>query len=210
MTDHYFTPLPQSEHKPARLAFSYRGHALVFDTDSGVFSRLQVDKGSELLLHCLPETMQGNVLDLGCGYGAIGLSVCKAYPACKVTLADVNERAVALAKANAQTNGLQVQTLVSDGFTALMDQRFDFILLNPPIRAGKQVIYGMFDQAPQQLTPEGELWMVIRKQQGAPSAMEHLQGLFKQVQAIEKKGGYWILRCRSFQDKEGRMNSHGL
>lgn len=196
MPDHYFTPLPQSEHKPARLAFSYRGHALVFDTDSGVFSRLQVDKGSELLLHTLPEALMGRVLDMGCGYGAIGLSVAKAYPGCSVTLADINERAVALAEQNAKANGLTLRTLVSDGFEALKEERFDWILLNPPIRAGKQVIYGMFADAARCLSPQGELWLVIRKQQGAPSAMEYLKGLFTQVQAVEKKGGYWILRCR--------------
>ncbi|MEA5013784.1 MAG: class I SAM-dependent methyltransferase [Candidatus Limiplasma sp.] len=196
MPDHYFTPLPQSEHKPARLAFSYRGHALVFDTDSGVFSRLQVDKGSELLLHTLPEALMGRVLDMGCGYGAIGLSVAKAYPGCSVTLADINERAVALAEQNAKANGLILRTLVSDGFEALKEERFDWILLNPPIRAGKQVIYGMFADAARCLSPRGELWLVIRKQQGAPSAMEYLKGLFAQVQAVEKKGGYWILRCR--------------
>ena len=196
MTDHYFTPLPQSEHKPARLAFSYRGHALVFDTDSGVFSRLEVDKGSQLLLATLPESMNGRVLDMGCGYGALGLSVAKACPGCRLLLADINERAVALAKANAKANGLRVQALVSDGFTALVDRRFDFILLNPPIRAGKPVIYGMFADAARCLAPQGELWLVIRKQQGAPSAMEYLRGLFSQVQDVEKKGGYWILRCR--------------
>ena len=196
MPDHYFTPLPQSEHKPARLAFSYRGHALVFDTDSGVFSRLQVDKGSELLLHTLPEALMGRVLDMGCGYGAIGLSVAKACPGCSVTLADINERAVALAEQNAKVNGLTLRTLVSDGFEALKEECFDWILLNPPIRAGKQVIYGMFADAARYLSPRGELWLVIRKQQGAPSAMEYLKGLFTQVQAVEKKGGYWILRCR--------------
>lgn len=196
MPDHYFTPLPQSQHRPARLRFAYRGHTLVFDTDSGVFSRLEVDKGSELLLTSLPETMNGRVLDMGCGYGALGLSVAKVCPDCQLTLADINERAVALARQNARTNGLTVQTLVSDSFAALQGQVFDWILLNPPIRAGKQVIYGMFAGAAACLAPQGELWLVIRKQQGAPSALEHLKTLFSQVQNLEKKSGYWILRCR--------------
>lgn len=196
MPDHYFTPLPQSQHKPARLSFSYRGHGLVFDTDSGVFSRLQVDRGSALLLEALPQALEGRVLDMGCGYGAMGLSVAKACPACSLTLADINERAVALARQNAAANGVHVTALVSDGFTALQGQLFDSILLNPPIRAGKQVIYRLFAEAARCLAPGGALWLVIRKQQGAPSALEHLRSLFAQVQPVEKKSGYWILRCR--------------
>lgn len=195
MPDHYYTPLPQSAHKPARITFPYRGHTLVFDTDSGVFSRLEIDKGTEWLLKALPDPMQGRVLDMGCGYGAIGLSVGKAYPACTLTLADVNERATALAAANASQNNVPVTVMVSDGFAALDGAVFDFILQNPPIRAGKQVIYQMFADASHCLASGGQLWLVIRKQQGAPSAMAYLSTLFSSVQAVDKKGGYWILRC---------------
>ncbi len=195
MSDHYYTSLPQSEHRPARFSFSYRGHTLVFDTDSGVFSRLGIDKGTELLLDSLPESLQGAVLDMGCGYGVIGCAVAKAFPACRLTLADINQRAVALADANAKQNGLQLKTLVSDGFAALQGERFDWILQNPPIRAGKQMIYAMFADAAKALLPTGALWLVIRKQQGAPSAIRYLEQLFAQVDIPEKKAGYWILRC---------------
>ena len=202
MPDHYFTPLPQSEHQPARFSFPYRGQTLIFNTDSGVFSRLGVDKGSRHLLSALPEAMAGTVLDMGCGYGAIGLSLAKVYPGCSVTLADVNRRAVHLAAANAQGNGVSVRTLESDGFAALHGERFDFILLNPPIRAGKKVIYRMFADAARCLYAGGQFWLVIRKRQGALSAVACLQAHFNQVEAADKSGGYWVLRCDTPRTKE--------
>ncbi len=197
MPDHYYTPLPQSDHKPARVEHSYRGHRLAFDTDSGVFSRLEIDKGTELLLNALPDGLEGTLLDMGCGYGALGCALGKAYPQCRVTMADVNQRAVDLAAGNARQNGVVAETLQSDGYELLAGRRFDWIVQNPPIRAGKQVIYAMFADGAKALPPEGQLWLVIRKQQGAPSAMTYLRTLFGQVEAVEKKAGYWILRCAS-------------
>ena len=198
MPDHYYSPVPQSAHKPAGIDFSYRGQSLRFHTDSGVFSRLEIDKGTELLLHTLPQTLFGQVLDMGCGYGVIGLSVGKVYADCNVTLADVNERAVELTKKNAGENGVSAHVLQSDGYAEIpCAPAFDLILQNPPIRAGKAVIYQMFADAANRLFPSGELWLVIRKQQGAPSAVAYLQTLFASVCTVEKKKGYWILRCQS-------------
>ena len=196
MSDHYYSANPQSDHKPAQVHFSYRGHTLAFRTDSGVFSRLEIDKGTELLLQSLPEALHGAVLDMGCGYGVMGISVGKAYPDCSVTMADINSRAVELAAANAGENGVKARCLQGDGYNALPPgEEFDLILQNPPIRAGKNVIYAMFACAAQRLGPEGALWLVIRKQQGAPSAMTYLKTLFARVDAVAKKGGYWILCC---------------
>ena len=109
MTDHYFTPAPQSEHKPAQFETSYRGHTLLFETDSGVFSRLALDRGTAILLDALPEKLAGAALDMGCGYGALGVSLAKANPDCTLTMADINERAVTLAGDNAARNGIKAK-----------------------------------------------------------------------------------------------------
>ena len=178
-----------------RLQTDYRGHALVLDTDSGVFSRTEIDKGSRALLDALPERFAGDVLDMGCGYGALGICFGKASPGCRLTMADINERAVLLAKANARANGVTADVLLSDGFAALAGRRFDLIVINPPIRAGKPVIYRMFQDAATALRDTGALMLVIRKQQGAPSAVVQLRSRFGGVEVLEKKGGYWIIRC---------------
>ena len=166
-----------------------------FTTDAGVFSRGEIDFGTHVLLKSLPDDLQGRVMDVGCGWGAIGVSVGKKYPACRVTMCDVNERAVELSRENAKNNGVQCEIIQSDGFSRA-EGTFDYVLTNPPIRAGKQVIYGIFADAARHLTEQGEMYLVIRKQQGADSAVKYLITLFASVETIERSGGFHVIRCR--------------
>ena len=200
MSDHYFSASPTSEHRYAEAEYVYRGETLRFLTDAGVFSRGEVDFGTDVLLRALPQEMAGRVLDLGCGWGAVGTSVGKKYPACRIVMSDVNERALALAAKNAAANGVQAETAQSDGLERV-EGPFDYILTNPPIRAGKQVIYRLFAESAQKLSPEGSLYIVIRKQQGAESAVKYLKTIFQQVDTVDKSGGFWVIRCR-----EGKQN----
>ena len=195
MPDHYYTQTPASAHKPGQVDFLWWGEKLVFETDSGVFSRTEIDKGTEILLNALPEELSGSLLDLGCGYGVIGVTLGRRYPGLSVTMSDVNERAVELSRRNAQRSGVQAQVMQSDGYASIPFRRYDWILQNPPIRAGKSVIYAMFAEGARRLEPNGALWLVIRRQQGAESAAAYLKTLFGQVEAVTKKGGYWVLRC---------------
>ena len=193
MTDQYFAKRPSAESRPVDTEFTYRGHTLRLTTDSGVFSRGEVDEGSALLLDSLP-ALTGRVLDLGCGAGVIGVSVGKAYPV-ELVQSDVNERALALTRENLKRNGVAGTVVESDGFAAL-EGLFDTILTNPPIRAGKAVIYRLFAEARDHLKDGGALYLVIRKQQGAPSALQYLATVFPQVDVIDKSGGYWVICCR--------------
>ncbi|MBN1777673.1 MAG: methyltransferase [Clostridiales bacterium] len=195
MAEHYFTETPESAHKPLRFRADYRGHVLSFQTDSGVFSRTEIDKGSAALLAMLPDNISGNVLDMGCGYGAIGICLKKRSPGCRLTMADINERAAALARANAEINGVDAEVLQGDGFSAVANRKFDWIVCNPPIRAGKQAVYGLFDGAADALKPRGVFLLVIRKRQGAPSALVHLRELFDTVDILSRKSGFWVIRC---------------
>ena len=167
MNDHYYTREPQSESRPVSCEYEYRGIRMRFETDAGVFSRGEVDTGTRLLLEALPEQMSGDVLDLGCGWGVIGIIVSRKWPDTRVWMADVNLRALELSRKNAEANGARVTCLESDGMAGLMDRKFDAVITNPPIRAGKQVIYQMFADAAKCLKPGGALYLVIRKQQGA-------------------------------------------
>ena len=184
MNDQYYTADPQSESKPVPCAFPYRGYGLNFMTDAGVFSKGELDVGSRLLLDALP-ALSGDVLDLGCGWGAIGVAIAKANREARVVMADVNHRALDLTRSNCQRNGV----------TAVMGRRFDAVVTNPPIRAGKQVIYRMFADAAVSLNAGGALYLVIRKQQGADSCMKYLRTLFGEVEKLDKSGGFWVLKA---------------
>ena len=143
------------------------------------------------------------MLDLGCGWGPVGVALKKAQPELELTLVDVNRRALALARRNADANGVRLEVLESDGFDALAGRRFHWVVTNPPIRAGKQVIYRLFAQSAEALLPGGGLCLVIRKQQGAESCVKYLQTLFGQVETLKKSGGFWVLCARDPLKKEG-------
>ena len=201
MNDHYYSADPTSEHKYQTAEWTYRGHALRFTTDAGVFSKGEVDYGTQVLLKALPQEMNGRVLDLGCGWGAVGVSVGKAYPGCEIVMSDVNRRALELSEKNAKANGVAVQIVESDGLENVPDS-FDCIITNPPIRAGKQVIYKMFSDSADRLTEKGQLYLVIRKQQGAESALKYLKTVFNEVDTIEKSGGFWVIRSQGGKQNE--------
>lgn len=194
MNDQYYTADPSSESKPVPCAFPYRGHGMNFMTDAGVFSKGELDQGTRLLLDALP-ALSGDVLDLGCGWGAIGVSLARANPGCRVVMADVNRRALQLSRDNLERNHTTAEVIESDGMANLMDRSFDAVVTNPPIRAGKQVIYKMFADAATHLNEDGALYLVIRKQQGAESCVKYLKTLFGQVEKLDKSGGFWVLKA---------------
>jgi 16S rRNA (guanine1207-N2)-methyltransferase len=142
-------------------------------------------------------SVNGNILDIGCGYGPIGLSIAKDCPERLVHMVDVNLRAIQLAKENASNNGVaNVQIYESDRLLNVKGNMFAVILTNPPIRAGKKVVHDIFEQSFNHLLPGGELWVVIQKKQGAPSAIEKLSEIFQSVETVEKKKGYFILKAK--------------
>ena len=197
MSEHYYSNKPQTESKPRQWKFTLRGHTFTFETDAGVFSKSEVDFGSRVLIDTfeMPE-VEGDVLDVGCGYGPIGLSIAKANPERFVHMMDINTRAIALAEKNAQVNGIQnVRIFESDGLASVGDVKAAAILTNPPIRAGKETIFRFYDESYEKLMEGGELWIVIQKKQGAPSTVSHLEELFSEVDVVEKKKGYWIIRA---------------
>ena len=194
MADHYYTPLPESEHNTRLVQVNILGRSLTFETDAGVFSRDGLDMGTRILLEALPE-LHGRILDLGCGWGPVGAALGKRYPDAQLVLTDVNSRAAELAARNLAANGVTNATVVQgDGFAAV-EGEFDAIVLNPPIRTGKAVIYAMFADAAAHLSPGGALYIVIRKQQGAESAQKYLSTIYGDVERIAREKGYWVLRC---------------
>ena len=194
MTEHYYSENPGVAHDEREVIFEVLDQRMRCTTDAGVFSRDGLDMGTRVLLEALPE-LDGRILDLGCGWGPVGVALGKKYSDAQLVLTDVNSRATDLAARNLAANGVINATVVQgDGFTAV-EGAFDAIVLNPPIRTGKAVIYAMFADVAAHLKPDGALFIVIRKQQGAESAQKYLRSIYGDVERIAREKGYWVLRC---------------
>ncbi|HOJ78174.1 MAG TPA: class I SAM-dependent methyltransferase [Bacillota bacterium] len=195
MAEHYYSSTPTSAHNFKEIQTILRGVELTFKTDAGVFSKSRIDTGTKLLIESIKIDPQWQlVFDLGCGYGPIGLTLAKVLPGATVYMSDVNERAVELAKENAQRNGIKNVVIKSgEGYSAVAGISFDFIVTNPPIRAGKQVIYPMVDYAYQFLKPNGWFSAVIATKQGAKSFERKLAEVFGNVLEWEKGSGFRVV-----------------
>jgi 16S rRNA (guanine1207-N2)-methyltransferase len=166
-----------------------------FKTDIGVFSKDFLDYASKLLLENMDFEMPGGeaVLDVGCGYGPIGIYA-KKVTNNPVVMLDVNPRALALSSQNLVLNGLDAEVLESDCLDNVLDKKFGLIICNPPIHAGKNVVYKIFEQAYEVLNKNGSFWIVIQQKHGAPSAIKKLESVFEKVEITYKKKGFYIIK----------------
>lgn len=192
MTKMYYAENPDSAHDIHELKVTLLGQSFTFLTDSGVFSKKMVDYGSQVLLNTLDFEKGKTLLDLGCGYGPLGISLAKVQGV-KPTMVDVNNRAIDLAKQNAQKNGVEADIFQSDIYEKV-NGTFDYIISNPPIRAGKQVVHTIISESINYLKVGGNLTIVIQKKQGAPSAKAKMEVVFGNVEILKRDKGYYILR----------------
>lgn len=164
-----------------------------FITDNGVFSKKGLDFGTRTLLESLDlSKINGNVLDMGCGYGSIGIYVASNTDA-NVHMIDVNRRSLDLSRKNAELNKVFVNIYESNSYENVTE-KFDFIISNPPIRVGKSILYGILFDAKKYLKSGGELWIVIHKDQGAKTVMKDLEKEYT-VSLVTKNKGFYIIRC---------------
>jgi len=198
LSEHYYSRTQKVESDPKFWDYTLKNNSFRFKTDNGVFSKREVDFGSRLLIESFEmPNADGLLLDVGCGYGPIGLSLAKYYHERMIHMVDVNERAIELAKENAELNRIQNVTIYeSDRLLNVKENTFAAILTNPPIRAGKKTVHDIFEQSFDHLVSQGELWVVIQKKQGAPSAIEKLNNLFNHVETIDKSKGYFVIRAQ--------------
>ena len=162
-----------------------------FWTDNGVFSKKGLDFGTRTLLENLAD-IKGRVLDIGCGYGPIGIYISKKYKA-EVDMTDINYRSLNLVMANAKLNNVKINVFYSDLYDNICE-KYDFIVTNPPIRVGKKTLYKMLFEAKKHLNKDGELWLVINKDQGAKSVLKDLNKEYKATVVCKNKG-FFIIRA---------------
>ena len=192
MSKMYYAENPDAAHDIHELRVDLLGEKMTFLTDAGVFSKKMVDFGSQLLLKCLEVNQGETVLDVGCGYGPLGLSLAKAYGV-QATMVDINNRALDLARQNAERNKVAA-TIFQSNIYEQVKGKFDHVISNPPIRAGKQVVHEIIEESKDFLETGGDLTIVIQKKQGAPSAKSKMEEVFGNCEILKKDKGYYILR----------------
>lgn len=195
--EHYFSPDPQSPLRTQVRTLNLRGQEITLETASGTFSPGGLDAGTEVLLKYAPATPQtGTFLDIGCGWGPLTIALALEAPEASVWGVDVNDRALQVARDNAENRGLSNVTVTQpDGIPE--DLGFDLIWSNPPIRVGKQALHEILALWLPRLRPGGEAYLVVAKKLGADSLLEWLNsGGIPQIRAerVETSRGYRILR----------------
>jgi len=190
---HYYSKKPRKSTKRFSMSLDIKGRHITLASCGGVFSKSKVDLGTIVLLEALSLPKQGDVLDMGCGCGVIGISLAVMRPSIDVTMVDVNPIAVKLAKENIESNGIEnAAAFQSDIYCALAGRTFDVIVSNPPLAAGYKVIYPMIEGALDHLKEGGSLQIVLRK--GVNAIPKKMGDIFGNVELISRKSGYKVFR----------------
>lgn len=192
---HYFTNEENLKSDIKKVNVVIHNISYYFYTDNGVFSKGELDFGTELLLKTFEYTypQDKNVLDIGCGCGPIGIYLSKL--GFLVDMCDINERAISLSRKSLDEQKLNANTFISDAYSTV-NKKYDYILSNPPIRVGKQKLYEIVMNAKDYLNENGEVWLVVRKDKGADSLVRDMKKVYNEVEVVEKKKGFYIIKAR--------------
>ncbi len=191
MSEHYFTEKPTSKLRLRKISVFVRGINLNLNTAAGVFSPDYLDNGTKLLIESAIIKNSWKVLDLGCGYGVVGIAIKRLFPSVNITMSDINERALKLAKMNAKLNKTEAEIIKSNSFDSI-NGMFDTILLNPPQTAGKETCFDMIEKSFEHLNKKGLLQLVARHNKGGSTFEKKMKEVFGNVKEISKKSGYRV------------------
>lgn len=190
--NHYFTN-EDVKSELRKINVNIKDKKFVFNVDNGVFSKKGLDFGSRTLIEVLlNESLSGKGLDVGCGYGPIGI-ILSSFFDLNMDMVDINKRAVHLCSMNIKENNVNGKVFVSDIYESV-NEKYDFIVTNPPIRAGKEIVYKMLFGAKEHLLPGGVLYFVVNKNQGAKSIVRDMEKV-GDISILKKNKGFFIIKC---------------
>jgi len=196
MSNHYFSPHPKSREERGLIRAKIRGLDLEFTTNSGVFSHTRVDNGTRLLAESMMVPIEGRLLDLGCGYGVLGIVAAKASPRLEVVMTDVNQRATTLAEENLKRNGVvNARVVVGSLYEPVEGEMFDAIVTNPPISAGiGKTVSPIVSGSPDHLNSGGSLQLVVQSNKGGRTVACLVEAAFGEAEVLARGSGYRVLR----------------
>ena len=196
--NHYFSEKPEIKSEKKRIKYTIQNKKFEFITDNGVFSKSKVDFGTDLMLNEFLKKNRGlevekiKILDIGCGYGVVSVILKSVYPEISITVSDVNERALELSEENLKKYGINDYHIIKSDAFEKITEKFDVILSNPPIRAGKDIIFKIYSEAYEHLNENGEFYCVIQTKHGAKSTQKKLMEIFGNCDTVTIDGGYRI------------------
>ncbi|SMC51979.1 16S rRNA (guanine1207-N2)-methyltransferase [Oscillospiraceae bacterium] len=201
---HYYDSMPDTPSDRRLIDYRANGINFSFVTDTNVFSRNDVDKGTDLLINSVIEDIKERgarkgerLLDLGCGYGVVGVVMKSVFMSFEVTSVDVNARAVELARENMASNNVKLTKCMQSNVLSALDESdiFDIVMTNPPVRAGKQTVFSFYEQAYEHMAPGASIYSVLQRKQGAPSSEKKLMELFGNCETVAISGGYRVMKA---------------
>jgi len=195
--EHYFTARPKSRVRLGLIRACLRGKQFEFLTASGVFSKSRLDAGTRLLIECMLLPDEGLVLDMGCGYGAVGIAAGVFNPRLRVVMVDVNSRAVSLARQNVDRNcAWNVEVRRGCLYEPVGDLMFDCVVSNPPVAAGMETLKAIICEAPGHMKAKGLLQLVVRSKVGGKRLCSFFEEAFGGVEVLARESGYRVLVSR--------------
>lgn len=196
--EHYFTPFPKSKPRFGMIHTYLRERSFEFMTSSGLFSKSRIDLGTRLLIENMMLPKKGLVLDVGCGYGAVGLAAAAFKPKLHVFMVDVNIRAVRLARRNAEINSIENVTIKRGHlYESVNELAFNCILSNPPVTAGMKTVKALITEAPSHMMDESTFQMVVKSKVGGKRLCTILEDAFGNVEILARGSGYRVLMSKN-------------
>ena len=202
---HYFSEKPQSARNETTIEGIIRNKKFTFKTDSGIFSPKKIDKGTKILVEALKLDKNYDILDIGCGYGVVGISI--ADEVNSITMTDINTRAVNLTKKNLKLNNIdkyigedKITIVQGNLYQNVKNKKYDLIISNPPIKAGKEIIHQIIKEGKEILKQDGSIWLVIQTKHGAKSITKYMEEVYGNVEIITITGGFRVLKSINNED----------
>ena len=193
---HYFIDKEHKKEDYFKYTTEFDGRKYTFNSVDSMFSKDGLDEGTRVLLTAVIKNydLNGNILDLGCGIGCIGIILKSTFPNIKVDMVDINNTALSLARENCILNKVDGNTIFYSNLYENVDTKYNYIVTNPPIKVGKEILFGVVTGAKEHLKDGGEIILVIRKNHGQESMKKHMESVFGNVEILKRDKGYYIMR----------------